>query len=180
MRTYGVVAVVFVAATIAVAAMYRRCALRHRSPVETVTEPRVRRRSQLWTSWLADVRFPQLMSYWSPMMGVYYMPPASSPVEMWAHAQLMFVSNDNGDLMLDFLVADAQAGDTTSVPVTLHAHLLSAGQSETDLQQALAEWSATSTFVDVELRSAGDSNLVCIHQRQSFVTLELMSASGPN
>jgi hypothetical protein len=177
MPTDGVVAVVLVVATIAVAAIYRRHA---RSSLATLTEPRhVRRRSRLWSSWLAAVRFPQVMSYWCPMMGVYYAPPAASPpVEVWAHAQLMFASNDNGDLVLDFLVPDAAAADTTSVPVTLHAHQLSGRRSETDLQRALEEWITTSTFVDVELRRAGGSHRVHIHERRSFVTLELVRASG--
>jgi hypothetical protein len=118
------------------------------------------------------------MSYWCPMVGVYYAPPTTVPVEVWDHAQLMFVSNDNGDLVLDFLVPDAQAQQRTSVPVTLHAHQLSARQSETDLQRAIGAWITTSTFVDVELCRTGGSVVVRIHERNSFVTLELLAASG--
>ena len=182
MLTHGVVAaaLVLVAATIVLAAIYRRRARRRHSSAATVMEPRrVRRHSQLWTTWLAAVRFPQVMSYWCPMMGVYYAPPASAPVEVWDHAQLIVVTNNNGDLVLDFLVPDARA-PRTSVPVTLHAHQLSSRQSETDLQRAIGAWITTSAFVDVELRRSGDRNLVRIHERHSFVTLELMSASGVN
>jgi hypothetical protein len=118
------------------------------------------------------------MSYWYPMIGPYCAPAASAPPEVWDHAQLIFVTNDNGDLVLDFLVPDSRASDTTSVPVTLHAHQLSARQSETDLQRAIGAWITTSAFVDIELRLAGDNHLVRIHEQQAFVTLELLSASG--
>jgi hypothetical protein len=118
------------------------------------------------------------MSYWCPMIGGYYVPPTPAPVKVWDHAQLMFVSNDNGDLVLDFLVPDPGAPRHTSVPVTLHAHQLSGRQSETDLQRAIGAWITTSAFVDVELRRAGDRRLMRIHERHSVVTLELLTASG--
>ena len=184
MRAEGVLAVALLAAgPIAVVAIGRRRHARRRDvPAPTAME--ARRRSRPWTSWLATVRFPQALSYCYPMMGVYYAPPAAAPAEVWNHAKLMFVSDDHGDLVLDFLVphVDTTPGRATSpsVPVTIHAHPLPTRQSETDLQRAIGAWITTSAFVDIELRHVGASNLVCIHERQSFVTQELLSASRPD
>ena len=186
MRADGVLAVaLLIAGSVVVAIGRRRRARRSDAPASTVMEPPpARRRSRLWTSWLATVRFPEALSYWYPMMGVYHAPSASALPEVWDHAQLMFVTHDHDELVLDFLVPRVDSTQrrptSTSVPVTIHAHQLPTRQSETDLQRAIGAWITTSAFVDIELRHGGDSNLVCIHERQSFVTLELLSTSGPD
>jgi hypothetical protein len=180
MRADSVLAVaLLLAASASAVIVHRRHSHIAHSSAPTVRERRSgHHRSRPWTSWFAAVRLPQVMSYWYPMIGAYYVPPTPAPVKVWDHAQLMFVSNDNGDLVLDFLVPDPDAPRHTSMPVTLHAHQLSGRESATDLRRAIGAWVTTSAFVDVELRRAGDRRLMRIHERHSVVTLELLTASG--
>lgn len=178
MRTPDLVVLVATAAAVTIAATYLRHPPRRPTSAATLTEPTARRSAQLWTTWLAAVRFPQVMSYWYPVMGVYSTPPLPPPEEVWADAQLIFVGTDNGHLLLDFLVPDAHARNSTSVPVTLHAQQLATRQSAAHVQHALGGWISTSTFVGVELFREGDRDRVCIHERKSAVTLELLSAGS--
>ena len=129
------------------------------------------------------MQFPRLMSYWCPLMGAYcYLPPAEPEAEVWEHSQLMLLTNEVDDLVLDCLVPrngpTRRRRSTVSVPMTLHAQQLPAArQSDVDLQRAIEAWVDTTAFVDIALQHAGDTDVMRIYDGDSFVTLELLRAN---